>query len=354
MADIFISYSKADRAQVLLLSAYLEAKGYTTWWDKNLTPGTPYRDEIMKQLAAARVAIVIWTHTSIKSDFVRAEAGRAKAEGKLIPVKEADIDYHDIPLPFGEMHTENLAQPELIRDAVFALMAKPTQAPALWKRARFEVLSWLAVLGASVSLVSHLQGFLKLSLLSRYIVQYWTNVLTKLWSKVLFFLPRVSETDALMLSTIAFTAGTLFLAPAKENQGRERRVTNSSIWTGVLFAVLLLIFATGTFYSRERSGFFYDITAGLVHLVGLDMATFNALQQSVLVVGFVLICLALGLIAFVFGTAIAYRREDASHVANVEATSVRLHRILIVVVLLALLNQLSWPLEEWLASHGLL
>lgn len=354
MADIFISYSKADRPQVVLLSAFLEAKGYTTWWDKDLTPGVAYRDEILRQLAAARVAIVIWTKTSIKSDFVRAEAGRAKAEGKLIPVKEGDVDYGDIPLPFGEMHTEGLAQLELIRDAVFALMARPSQRPALWRRARFELLSWIAVLCASVTLVSHLQGFLKLSLLSRYIVQYWTNVLTTVWSKVLFFLPRVSEIDALMLSAIAFTAGTLFLSPAKENEGRKRKFTSSAVWTAVLFAFLVLIFATGTLYSPEHAGFFYDMTAGLIRLAGLDMASFNALQQSVLVVGFVLLCLAAGLVAFVCGTAIAYQGENASHEANVEATAVRLHRILIVVVLFALLNQLSWPLEEWLNSQGLL
>ena len=45
----------------------------------------------MKQLAAARAVIVLWTQNSIKSDFVRAEAGRAKADGKLIPVKESDV-----------------------------------------------------------------------------------------------------------------------------------------------------------------------------------------------------------------------------------------------------------------------
>jgi hypothetical protein len=49
MADIFVSDAKADRPDVVMLSAYLEAQGYSTWWDKNLQPGAPYRDEIMKQ-----------------------------------------------------------------------------------------------------------------------------------------------------------------------------------------------------------------------------------------------------------------------------------------------------------------
>jgi TIR domain-containing protein/H-NS histone family protein len=109
MSDIFISYSKADHALALKLSAFLESEGWSVWWDKSLAAADLYRDEIIKQLAAARAVITIWTVNSVKSDWVRAEAGRAKAEGKLIPVKSADVAYADIPLPFGEMHTENFA-----------------------------------------------------------------------------------------------------------------------------------------------------------------------------------------------------------------------------------------------------
>jgi adenylate cyclase len=106
MADIFISYSKADHALAFKLSAFLEAEGWSVWWDRDLSAGEAYRDEIMRELAAARAVIVIWTQTSVGSDWARAEAGRAKAEGKLIPVKAPGLTYSDIPLPFGEMHTE--------------------------------------------------------------------------------------------------------------------------------------------------------------------------------------------------------------------------------------------------------
>src|SRR5262245_52632201 len=125
MADIFISYSKADHALALKLSAFLEAEGWSVWWDESLAPADLYRDEIMKQLAAARAVITIWTPNSVKSDWVRAEAGRAKADRKLIPVKTSDVAYADIPLPFGEMHTENVGSTDLIRAAVVAQLAKP-------------------------------------------------------------------------------------------------------------------------------------------------------------------------------------------------------------------------------------
>src|SRR5262247_1995924 len=146
VADIFISYSKPDRDKVKMLAAYLESEGWTVWWDSSLTSGDAYRDEIMKQLTAARAVIVLWTQTSIKSDFVRAEAGKAKADCKLIPVKESDVAYGDIPLPFGEMHTEDLSKKELIRAAVVAQLARPQLQPSGWwiatKTLRYQFLTW--------------------------------------------------------------------------------------------------------------------------------------------------------------------------------------------------------------------
>jgi hypothetical protein len=100
MSVIFISYAKTDHALALRLSAFLEAEGWTVWWDKSLGAADLYRDEISKQLAAARAVITIWSPNSINSDWVRAEAGTAKKEGKLIPVKTPEVGYADIPLPF--------------------------------------------------------------------------------------------------------------------------------------------------------------------------------------------------------------------------------------------------------------
>src|SRR5262249_20475124 len=91
MADIFVSYAKTDRSLASKLVAMLEAEGWSVWWDKTLGAADLYRDEIMKQLASARAVIAIWTPNSIRSDWVRAEAGTAKADGKLIPVKTADV-----------------------------------------------------------------------------------------------------------------------------------------------------------------------------------------------------------------------------------------------------------------------
>jgi hypothetical protein len=48
MADVFVSYAKADRPLALKLAAMLEAEGWTTWWDTSLTIGDDFRNEIGK------------------------------------------------------------------------------------------------------------------------------------------------------------------------------------------------------------------------------------------------------------------------------------------------------------------
>ena len=104
MADVFISYSKADRPLALKLAAMLEAEGWKVWWDTGLIPGDDFRNEIMSQLGRARAVIVIWTDASIKSDWVRSEAGRAQAGRKLIPVKLPNLSYKDLPPPFDVLY----------------------------------------------------------------------------------------------------------------------------------------------------------------------------------------------------------------------------------------------------------
>jgi len=185
MADIFISYSKADHALALKLSAFLEAEGWSVWWDKSLGAADLYRDKIMKQLAAARAVITIWTPNSIKSDWVRAEAGAAKAQGKLIPVKTPDVAYADIPLPFGEMHTESVGSTELIRAAVVAQLAKPAVEPRPWallaRGFKYELLTWVGIVGGALTLFTNLGAVLKLADWATVLVRHWEEWTHAFW-----------------------------------------------------------------------------------------------------------------------------------------------------------------------------
>ena len=100
MTDIFISYASPDRSKVEKLSAFLESKGYATWYDKALEPADHFRDTIMSKIEEARVVICIWTPNSVQSDWCRAEANYARRLNKLIPVRSNDLnpDQNSTPL----------------------------------------------------------------------------------------------------------------------------------------------------------------------------------------------------------------------------------------------------------------
>jgi len=185
MADIFVSYAKTDRQLASKLVAMLEAEGWKVWWDTSLAIGDDFRNEIMTELGRARAVIVIWTDASIKSDWVRSEAGRAQAGRKLIPVKLAHLDYKDLPPPFDVLHTENVGQEDKIKAAVVAQLAKPAIEPTAWalltKGFKWELLTWWGIIGGAVTLFSAMSTFLKLAPWAHLLVENWKEWTHAFW-----------------------------------------------------------------------------------------------------------------------------------------------------------------------------
>src|SRR5215471_12135342 len=177
MADVFISYAKSDRPLALKLAAMLEAEGWKVWWDTSLTIGDDFRNEIMTELGRARAVIVIWTDASIKSDWVRSEAGRAQADRKLIPVKLEHLTYKDLPPPFDVLHTENVGEDDKVRAAVVAQLAKPEVEPSaaalLMKGFKWELLTWWGIIGGALTLFTAISAVLKLAPLAQRLVEHW-------------------------------------------------------------------------------------------------------------------------------------------------------------------------------------
>jgi hypothetical protein len=131
----------------------------------------------MTELGRARAVIAIWTDASIKSDWVRSEAGRAQADRKLLPVKLAHLTYKDLPPPFDVLHTENVSDDDKIRAAVIAQLAKPAVEPSagalLTKKGKSEVLAWCGIVGGTLTLFTNLSAVLKLADWARLLVENW-------------------------------------------------------------------------------------------------------------------------------------------------------------------------------------
>ncbi len=103
--QVFLSYAREDRASAQALAAVLAADGHSVWWDRELEGGSDFANEIERQLAQTRVAVVLWSAASVQSGFVRDESSRARDSGKLLPVRIEDVA---LPLGFGTLHTLDL------------------------------------------------------------------------------------------------------------------------------------------------------------------------------------------------------------------------------------------------------
>ena len=105
MADIFISYSREDRAQADLAARALQTEGFEVFWDSEIPPGQTWADYIEERLTECKVVLVLWSANSTKSQWVREEARMGRDKGKLIPVM---IDNSPAPFGFGEVQAANL------------------------------------------------------------------------------------------------------------------------------------------------------------------------------------------------------------------------------------------------------
>ena len=107
MASLFLSYSRDDAEQVGPLAAALERAGHEVWWDRHIAGGQEFSEEIEKALESAEVVIVCWTANSIRSPWVRDEAGSGRDRGRLIPVT---LDGSQPPLGFRQYQTIDLSR----------------------------------------------------------------------------------------------------------------------------------------------------------------------------------------------------------------------------------------------------
>ena len=105
MADIFLSYSRVDRPTAQKIAEALEAEGFVVWWDKVLQAGQTYDEVTETMLRESHIVIVLWSHTSVKSTWVRAEATLGQRKCVLVP---AMIEDAERPIMFELMQAADL------------------------------------------------------------------------------------------------------------------------------------------------------------------------------------------------------------------------------------------------------
>src|SRR6185369_1254274 len=81
VSEIFVSYDHAtstDRAQEI--TEALRSLGYTAWRDDDLPPHRAYAEVLQERVDQAKAVLVLWSKASVRSQWVRSEANRAREE----------------------------------------------------------------------------------------------------------------------------------------------------------------------------------------------------------------------------------------------------------------------------------
>ena len=108
MAKLFLSYSRKDEARSRRFTAWLEREGHDVWRDEDdIGGGASFSSEIENALKECDAVLVLWSADSIKSAWVRDEAGYGRDAGKLIPFS---LDGTEPPLGFRQFQSINLSR----------------------------------------------------------------------------------------------------------------------------------------------------------------------------------------------------------------------------------------------------
>jgi tetratricopeptide (TPR) repeat protein len=173
MAEVFLSYASEDRDRVRPLAEALMARGFDIWWDRALASGDDFGAVIQRELGKAKAVIVVWTRTSVASVWVRDEAGRARDDGRLLPVM---LDRVQLPLGFGAFQAEDFsswngsssaAQMQLLEEALKAkLEGRGVDSAAVAARRRrlmnrIRIGSVLMVTGSVVAIAANITPILR-------------------------------------------------------------------------------------------------------------------------------------------------------------------------------------------------
>lgn len=95
--DVFISYSSLDKAAADIVCSVLEQNGISCWMaPRNITPGVPFAEAIVKAIKEAKIFILVYSQNSNHSTQVIKEVDRAVHHGlALINLRLEDIPMSD-------------------------------------------------------------------------------------------------------------------------------------------------------------------------------------------------------------------------------------------------------------------
>jgi len=109
MAQIFISYSSADRDFAERLAAAFSAQGWSVWWDKEIPPGMDYAQAIESAVNEAQCVVVLWSQHSVGSRWVHTEAAAGADRNIVITTIIDTTPNEELPFEFKRLQAVRLS-----------------------------------------------------------------------------------------------------------------------------------------------------------------------------------------------------------------------------------------------------
>jgi WD40 repeat protein len=140
VADLFVSYSRADADAVRRLCEALVALQRDVWVDwRDIPPTAQWRDEIRAAIDAASAVVFVISPASVASAECRHELDHAVARGKrLVPVVLQKPDMAEVPAKLAELNWIFLLADDL--DASVGQLIQAVDTDLAWSRAHAELL----------------------------------------------------------------------------------------------------------------------------------------------------------------------------------------------------------------------
>ncbi len=104
---VFISYARADQAQATKLAKALEQAGLEVWWDALIEGGAAFAQSIEAALENCNAVVVVWSKSSVASDWVLDEAAKGRDLRRLVPIS---LDGTPPPLGFRQYQSIDLSR----------------------------------------------------------------------------------------------------------------------------------------------------------------------------------------------------------------------------------------------------
>jgi hypothetical protein len=108
--DVFISYPRRNREQVLAIKRLLDAKGLVVFFDVEggVDGGDVYTDVVDQKLREAKAVLGVWTPYALTRPWIKTECHIALDQGKLVVAEIERIKQEDVPALFYQVNREDL------------------------------------------------------------------------------------------------------------------------------------------------------------------------------------------------------------------------------------------------------